>query len=279
MQHTEALKSIRNKIIPILLLVPVAFFGFHSFTRIKTGEVGVRVDFSKEVQPGELLPGSWNQNLIGTILTFPVRDITISLDNKTPLTADNSALADFDISVVYEINPGSVAELYSKKAKSFHQISDGDWLLMYNYVGTLVNNAAYKAIRQYKALEVADNRSKLEQEIRQHVAEQLASEKLETAIHITVVQIRNVQPNAEILRSATEYVRAQNELRVKETEVEIAKKESERMAALAVNSAQSIAYMQAQAQLKIAEGIAAGKVNTIVVPMDFRGMVNIGAKN
>jgi hypothetical protein len=27
--------------------------------------------------------------------------------------------------------------------------------------------------------------------------------------------------------------------------------------------------------MKIAEGIAAGKVNTIVVPMDFKGMVNI----
>ena len=279
MQASGISKSIFNKLIPVLLLAPVVWLGFNSFTRIKTGEVGVRVNFSKEVQPGELLPGSWNQNLIGSILTFPVRDITISLDNKTPLTADNSALADFDISVVYEINPSSVAELYAKKAKSFHQISDGDWLLMYNYVGTLVNNAAYKAIRQYKALEVADNRSKLEQEIRQHVTEQLAAEKLENAIHITVVQIRNVQPNAEILRSATEYVRAQNELRVKETEVEIAKKESERMAALAMNSTQSIAYMQAQAQLKIAEGIAAGKVNTIVVPMDFRGMVNIGAKN
>ncbi len=137
MQHTETLKSIRNKIIPLLLLVPVALFGFHSFTRIKTGEVGVRVDFSKEVQPGELLPGSWNQNLIGSILTFPVRDITVLLDNKTPLTADNSALADFDITVVYEINPSSVAELYSKKSKSFHQIVDDDWLLMYNYVNEI----------------------------------------------------------------------------------------------------------------------------------------------
>lgn len=261
-------------IAPLLL-----FFAVNSFTRIKTGEAGVRVNFSKEVQPGELLPGSWNQNLIGSILTFPVRDITVLLDNKTPLTADNSALADFDITVVYEINPSSVAELYSKKSKSFHQIVDDDWLLMYNYVGTLVNNAAYKAVRQYKALEVADNRSKIENEIRLHVTEQLAYEKLENAIILSVVQIRNVQPNADILRSATEYVRAQNELKVKETEVEIAKKESERMAALAVNSAQSIAYMQAQAQLKIAEGIASGKVNTIVVPMDFRGMVNIGAKN
>lgn len=275
----KMMQWIRTRLLPIVILVPALFFSFQSFTRIKTGEVGVRVDLSKEVQPGELLPGSWNQNLVGTILTFPVRDITISLDNKTPLTSDNSALADFDISVVYEINPASVAELYSKKAKSFHQMSDGDWLLMYNYVSTLVNNSAYKAVRQYKALEVADNRSKLEQEIRQHVMEQLAVEKLENSIILSVVQIRNVQPNAEILRSATEYVRAQNELRVKETEVEIAKKESERMAALAVNSAQSIAYMHAQAQLKIAEGIAAGKVNTIVVPMDFRGMVNIGAKN
>jgi hypothetical protein len=70
-------------------------------------------------------------------------------------------------------------------------------------------------------------------------------------------------------------VKAQNELRIKQTEVDIAKKESERMAALSSNSAQSIAYMQAQAQMKIAEGIASGKVNTIVVPMDFKGMVNI----
>ncbi len=272
--------SFIKRITFFLLIAPLLlFFAVNSFTRIKTGEAGVRVNFSKEVQPGELLPGSWNQNLIGSILTFPVRDITVLLDNKTPLTADNSALADFDITVVYEINPSSVAELYSKKSKSFHQIVDDDWLLMYNYVGTLVNNAAYKAVRQYKALEVADNRSKIENEIRLHVTEQLAYEKLENAIILSVVQIRNVQPNADILRSATEYVRAQNELKVKETEVEIAKKESERMAALAVNSAQSIAYMQAQAQLKIAEGIASGKVNTIVVPMDFRGMVNIGAKN
>lgn len=264
-------------ILPLAVIFLAAFL-FNSFTRIQTGEVGVRVNFSKEIQPGELMPGSWNQNVIGSILTFPVRDITVALENKNPLTRDNSALADFDITVVYGINPTSVAELYSKKARSFHLYQDGDWYLMYNYIGTLVNNASYKMVRQYNALEVADNRAKLEQEIRAAVMEQLNEEKLADAITLNVVQIRNVQPNAEILRAATEYVRVQNELRVKETEVAIAKKESERMAALAANSSQSIAYMQAQAQLKIAEGIAAGKVNTIVVPMDFKGMVNVSPK-
>jgi regulator of protease activity HflC (stomatin/prohibitin superfamily) len=244
-------------------------------TRIETGEVGVRISASKQIEGTELTPGSWNQTLVGSVLTFPVKDITVNLDNKTPMTADNSALADFDITVVYALNPTAIAELYSTKSRSFHAEDKGDIYLMYNYMATLTNNAAYKVIRNYKSLEVADNRAKIEEQIRDTVYEQLKAEKLDSSVTLTVVQVRNILPNAEILQSATNYVRAQNELRIKQTEVEIAKKESERMAALSSNSGQSIAYMQAQAQMKIAEGIAAGRVNTIVVPMDFKGMINI----
>lgn len=245
-------------------------------TRIETGEVGIRVDASKQIQGTELMPGSFNQTLVGEVLTFPVKDIAVSLENKTPLTSDNSALADLDLTVVYGINPSSVAELYSTKSKSFHLKQDGDVLLMFNYVTTITNNAVYKAIRNYKALEVADNRAKIEAEVKQIVLEQLKSEQLENTINVSVVQIRSIQPNAEILKSATNYVRAQNELKVKETEVEIAKKESERMQALAANGKQSIEYMQAQSQMLIAQGIREGKVQTIVVPVDFKGMITTG---
>jgi regulator of protease activity HflC (stomatin/prohibitin superfamily) len=245
-------------------------------TRIETGEVGVRVNASKQIEGSELREGSWNQTLVGSVLTFPVRDITINIDNKTPMTADNSALADFDMTVVYGLNPNAVSELYSTKSRSFHTEHKGDIYLMHNYMSTLVNNAAYKVVRNYKSLEVADNRAKIEEQIRDTVHDQLKAEKLDNSVSLTVVQVRNILPNAEILQSATNYVRAQNELKIKQTEVDIAKKESERMAALSSNSGQSIAYMQAQAQMKIAEGIAAGKVHTIVVPMDFKGMVNVG---
>ena len=246
-------------------------------TRIGTGEVGVRVDAFKQIQGAELMPGSTPQTLVGSVMVFPTKDINVSLENKTPMTSDNTALSDFDITVVYGINPSSVAELYSTKSKSFHGYEkDGDMVLMYNYMVTLVNNASYKVVRQYKSLEVADNRTKIEIEIRDAVYAQLKAEKLDTALDLTVVQVRNILPNAEILKSATEFVKAQNELRIKETEVQIAKKESERMAALSANSGTSIAYMSAQANMKIAEGIANGKVHTIVVPMDFKGMVNVG---
>jgi len=252
-----------------------ALITLQACTRIETGEVGVRMNASKQIEGTEMQPGSWNQTLVGSVLTFPVKDIVVNLDNKTPMTADNSPLADFDITVVYGLTSTSVAELYSTKSRSFHTEHKGDIYLMHNYMSTLVNNAAYKVIRQYKSLEVADNRAKIEDQIRDTVTEQLKGEKLDSAMQLTVVQVRNILPNADILKSATEYVKAQNELRIKETEVAIAKKESERMAALSSNSTQSIAYMQAQANMKIAEGIASGKVNTIVVPMDFKGMVNI----
>lgn len=242
-------------------------------TRIETGEVGVRLNASKQIEGTELMPGSWNQTLIGSVLEFPVKDIAVDVENKTPLTSDNSALADFDITVVYNINPTSVAELYSTKSRSFHAEGKEGIFLMYNYITTLVNNASYKAVRNYKSLEVADNRVKIEQEIREIVNEQLKSEKLEQAITINVVQIRNVQPNQAILEAATRYVAAQNELKIKQTEVDIAKKESERMAALANNSTQSIAYMQAQAALNISEGIKNGKVQTIVVPANFNALM------
>lgn len=264
-----------NKFFKISAIV-IAIASLQACTRIETGEVGVRLNVSKQIEGAELQPGSFNQTLIGSVIKFPTKDIAVLLDNKTPMTADNSALADFDITVVYGINPSSVAELYSTKSKSFHNTSDGDIYLMYNYMVTLVNNAAYKVIRQYKALEVADNRAKIESEIREVVTEQLKAEKLDTSLTLTVVQVRNILPNADIRASATAYVKAQNELKVKETEVKIAEMESQRMAALSSNSATSIAYMAAQANLMIAKGISEGKVHTIVVPVDFKGMVNVG---
>lgn len=259
----------------IIAIAGLAVIASVGCTRIETGEVGVRIDMSKQVQGGELLPGSWNQTMIGDVITFPVKDVTVGVENKTPLTGDNSALEDFDFNVVYSINPTSVAELYSKKARSFHYYDEKskDTYLMFNYMVTLANNAAYKAVRKYKSLEVADNRQLIEQDIVRTINEGLKAEGLDKDLQVSVVQIRNIQPNKTILAAATEYVRAQNELKIKETEVAIAKKESERMSALAANSGASIAYMNAQASLNISEGIKNGKVQTIIVPSNFTSLM------
>ena len=244
-------------------------------TRITDGEVGVRVTATGTIQ-GEELNTGYHQTIIGDVLQFPVRDLTVALDNAKPLTADNSALADFDVSIVYSVAPTAVAELYTKKAKSFHlKSADGDVLLMYNYMNILVNNAVYKSVRAYKSLDVADNRVKIESEIRELVLAQLKEEKLDTSLLLSAVQVRNIQPNADILKAATDLVKSQNELKIKNNEIAIAEAEAKRQQALSQNAGQSIAYMQAQSQLLIAEAVKAGKVQTIIIPSNLTALGTI----
>lgn len=262
----------------LTILLAASLLAISACTRIETGEVGLRVDSSRQVQGAELLPGSWNQTFIGDVIEFPVRDISASLDNKQPLTKENVALADFDLTFVYGINPSSVSDLWTTKSRAMHAVGTegrdkGNTLLMFNYMVQLVNNASYKAIREYPALEVGDKRAEIEAKIKATVAETLRNDKLDTALNLSLVQVRAIVPPTSILESAAAVVRSQNELKVKANEVDIAKKEAERMQALSSNSEKSIAYMNAQATLNISEGIKNGKVQTIVVPSNMTGLM------
>jgi len=261
-----------NRVIK-LSIVAAAVALTSACTRIETGEVGVRVGFDKQVKSGELLPGSFNQTLIGEVLTFPIKDVNVTLNDMTPVAKDNSTMKDFDAVVVYNINPQQVAELYSTKNKSFHAEFKGDTYVMYNYIVQNARNAIYKAARKYEALDMADARSNMETFIKEEIVRNLTEEKLDGSIIISQVLIRNIVPADSVVASANELVKAKNELRQKEVEVQTAKKEAERMAALSNNSANSIAFMQAQAMLNISEGIKAGRVQTIVVPSNFNALM------
>jgi regulator of protease activity HflC (stomatin/prohibitin superfamily) len=146
---------------------------------------------------------------------------------------------------------------------------------MHNYIGQLARNAIYKSSRKYEALDMTDNRSAMEQEVKEIILQSLIDEKLNDSIVVSQVLIRNIKPSDAVVNSANDLVRAKNELKQKEVEVKTAEAESRRMAALSNQSTQSIQYMQAQAMLNISEGVKSGKVQTVVVPYDFKGIVNV----
>jgi len=242
-------------------------------TRIETGEVGVRVGFDKQVQQGELLPGSFNQILIGDVLTFPIKDVNVKLEDMTPVAKDNSTMKDFDAVVIYNINQAQVAELYSQKSQAFHARHNGDIYLMYNYIVQTTRNAIYKEARKYEALDMADNRQQMEQSIKETIQKTLADEKLDGSLVIGQVLIRNIVPADSVVASANELVRAKNEQKQKEVEVKTARLEAERMAALANQGNASIQYMQAKAQLNISEAVKDGKVQTIIIPSNMTSLM------
>lgn len=183
-------------------------------------------------------------------------------------------MKDFDMDIIYNINPSQVSELYSQKNKTFHAYHDGDIYLMYTWVSDTGRNAAYKVARQYKALEMNDKREAMEEAVKVAVIEAAAKEGV-TGVHITRVRIKSITAADVVVASSNNLVKAENDLKQKEVEVKTAEAEARRIAALNANS-KAIDYMNAQANYMIAEGVKAGKVQTIVVPVDFKGIVSAG---
>lgn len=244
-------------------------------TRIETGEVGLRRGFDKQVSGNELLPGSFNQTIIGEVLTFPIKDVSVKVEDMTPLAKDNSTMKDFDALVVYSINQANVSDLYNTKNKSFHATHNGDVYLMYNYIFNAARNAIYKSARRYEALDMADNRQAMESEIRDIVVKTLAEEKLDGMINVSQVLIRNIVPADSVVASANELVRAKNEYKQKTVEVETAKKEAERIAALNSNAG-AIQYMDAQARMMNAE---AAKIQAQAIAQFKGGTLVLGGQS
>lgn len=244
-------------------------------TRISTGEVGLIVNWDKTIDTREVLPGSINQTITHDVLTFPVREINADVKNLRPQTAESVTMDDFDLTVVYNVNPAAVSDIYINKNHSFNGTNDkGEPLLMEGYLQTVAKNAVNKVIPKYEALKINIQRQAIEADILAAMKADLAEEKLDTSLIVSQVLVRNAVPPSSITQSANNLVRAQNELKQSVIEVQKAEQESKRIAALNANAG-AVSYMQAQAQMKIAEGIAAGRVQTIVVPYDFKGMVNV----
>ena len=70
-------------------------------------------------------------------------------------------------------------------------------------------------------------------------------------------------------------VQAQNENKRKTVEVSTAELEAQRISALNANAG-ATKYMEATALVTIAEAVKEGNVQTIVIPYDFKGIVNTG---
>jgi hypothetical protein len=234
-------------------------------TRIETGEVGLRVGFDRQVSTGELLPGSFNQTIIGDVLTFPTKEISVKVEDMTPLAKDNSTMKDFDALVTYNINQAQVAEIYNSKNKSFHASHNGDVYLMYNYIFNAARNAIYKAARKYEALEMGDARQAMETEIKEQITRTLAEEKLDGTIVIGQVLIRNIVPADSVVASANELVKAKNEYKTEEVKVATARKRNESMQANPMAIPLLKAEAEADAMRNLPGAIAAFKGQTLVI--------------
>lgn len=257
----------------ILALVAVGIVSSFGCTRVETGHVGIRTSFNGEIEPTELGVG-FHQTLIGSVHTYVANEITWKVENLTPQTKDRSQLEDLDLAYTYSVNPSSIGDLVVKYKGRDSTDSNGDRYPLALYVENVVKTATTDVVSKYDALEANEKREEIRNKIRTQAEAMFKEDGLAEAVNIHQVFVKNLQLSKAIMASANAVIISQNELKSKEYEVQTARKEAERLVALSNNHA-SIDYMNAKSLSDIAEGVKTGKVNTIVVPFDFKGIVNV----
>lgn len=265
-----------KKIASIALVVFLAM-GMSACHVVDTGHVGLRTNYDKTIEKTELVAGSFNQTFVGSVTDFPIREVADAVTDLQPQTKDNATMKDVDVTAIYNIHPACVSDLYVNKSRSYHgDTKEGQTLLMYNYVHQLVRNAVYKESKLYDAMAMNDNRGAFEAGIKTEMDKMLVGETLQNCISIVQVQARALTPPDSLKNAADNLVKAKVENQAKDIEVSTAVKESQRIAALNANAG-AISYMNAQSLDKLASAALAGKVNTILIPVDFKGLVNVNA--
>lgn len=257
------------------LAISVLMTGCSPYEKINDTQVGIRQTFSGAIQDKVLGQGIY-QTIVGDVIQVSRRNIIINVQAQ-PIVKEKVPLSDFEMKVNYGIVPENAAIAYKTEKNQNIITSDGDVYLLGQYVQYVANSSIQDVLSKYAALEVNDNRSKIEQEITDSINQKLHEQKKDQFVKVNEINIMKVVPPAAILQSSLAIVRSENDLKTKQNELLVAKVEQEKMKVLASQAdSQYVNMLNAQANVTTADAlkIAAekGTLNTIIVPKDFNSL-------
>lgn len=259
-----------------LLVVGLMVSTMVGCVRITDGETGIRETFSGEIEDRVLNQGL-HQTVVGSVVKVSKRNLVLSVEAK-PIVVEKIPMSTFEMKVNYGIVPEMAAIAY-KTEKAQHIVTeDGDVYLLGQYVQYVANSAIQDVVSKYKALEVNDNRSKIEQEIRDAINAKLKAQGKDKYVRVNDINILKVTPPQSILDSSVAIVNSSNNLKTKLNELEVAKVEQQVKKVLAESASnQYTELLKAEAEKITAEALlkAAEKgtlTSMVIVPKDFSSL-------
>jgi|GEM_PF-356047 len=277
-----------------LQTIGMAFAGFLVFTlvfgggfgAIETGNVGVQsrwgTVFMKEVEPGIFVTP------FSTIKEFSAKEISVQLNNLTPVAADKLFIKDLDLTVTYRVEPNRIAEVEVKYANRSEMLPNSEiWAPAYSLVRDLGRDAAYFEVASRESPAVHYDRENLAEGIRKRLQEDLDQHDPQT-FRVTRVIIRNVVTDPSVEKAIVKAINnqraleeAENRIRIAEMEAHLRVKEAEGIARAnqALNSTLTPAYLQHEANKALMAFAEKGGVTTVILPanMSATPLINIGS--
>lgn len=256
----------------LIMLVVIAT----SFTRVTDADVGIRQTFSGEIEDAVLGQGL-HQTLIGDVIKVSKRNLVLEVA-ANPIVSEKIPMAVFQMRVNYGIVPANAAIAY-KEEKAQHIITeDGETYLLGQYVQTVAGSAIQDVVSKYRALDVNDNRNKIEIELKDAINNKLKAQGKDRFVRVNEINIMAVKPPQSIIDSSLAIVNSQNALQTKKNELETAKVETEVKRVLAENASEKyVDLIRAEAERTKAQAllVAANKgtlQTMVIVPEKFNSL-------
>ena len=255
-------------------LVALALVAMTGCTRINSGQVGVEKSFTGEYSKEPVDVGI-HMTILRTLYAYSTREIPVKMENLRPTTKDNtSILSDLDVEVQYSVNSDKTPVLAVKYA-NMHGKSENDSSTTVPadfLVEKQAKSVVADAVAKFDALEIASKRNELEDIIRKNLQSDLDKND-PGAFIVSRVTISNLLPDVKIQESIRAIAESANKKQVALNNLEIAKTQAlENKVRSESLDGKILAEKQLEAMVKMGE-----RGNVIIVPMDFKGMINIPA--
>lgn len=245
--------------------------------RIPTGYTGVRSNFDQTVNMTPVSPG-WYWEGLDTVTAYVTNEITLPVENIPAQAKDRSFVKDFDVVVRYQVNGNELPQLQTQFSRRHKTLEDGTIFPFGLYIETITKSIAPKSVEPIDALNLAENRSVIEESIRKDLIKQLKVDHLEGKVDIQSVLVKTILPDDRLTASNLSVLEAQRAKERRQIEIETAQLESERAAKLLSKGDAYLKLREVEISGEIVKAIQEGKVNTIVVPHTFTS-VNAATKS
>lgn len=244
-------------------------------TRVMDSEVAIRETFTGEIEEKVLTQGL-HQTVVGNVIKVSKRNLVLTVKG-TPIVQEKIAMRNFEMKVNYGIVPDNAAIAYKTEKAQNMTTEDGDVYLLGYYVEYVAKSALNDVVSRYKALEVNDNRTKIESEIKDSINKKLEQQGKSKFVKVNEINILNVTPPTQITESSAAILKSEQDLKTRKNELEVAKVEQEKMKVLAQQADQQyVNLLNAQANATTAEALkiaaSKGTLTTIIVPKDFNSL-------
>lgn len=214
-----------KRIISILALAAICLL--NACSQIDTGNIGVESTLG-QVKKETMPPGVYF-TLFKRVTEVSAKELRLSFDDMKPQTSDKITLADLDVDLYIQIDPGKAADIMTRWPGDVTHVSgeDGNRIGM-NYVQRQARENIYNTITKYGSATVHTERTAIAADIVKNLQADLDESAGKGWFFVRSANVRNLVTDPALEKAIMEAANRQFQINAKQKEVELARAEAER---------------------------------------------------